>query len=186
MSTAATTIRRPLLTSDDLAQLPADVGYELDRGVLVEMSRPKPRHGLIATNLILLIGSFVKTNRLGRVFTESGFILARNPDIVRGPDLAFMHANRAPNDADLDRYIDGGPDLAVEIVSPNDMAEDVRRLIDEYLQAGAQAVWIIYPAFKTVEIHRANGSMSVLRASDMLVGEATLPGFSTPVSALFD
>jgi Uma2 family endonuclease len=190
-----TTLRTPepaeavqrLMTAEEFAQLPDDGRrLELVNGVVVEMSRPKPRHGRVAALLITKVGSFVEENNLGVVFSESGFVIGRDPDNIRGPDLAFVAASRAPADAALDKYLEGAPDLAVEIVSPNDKAEDVRGLIDEYFAAGARLVWIVYPGFKTIEVHHASGTADLRRTTDTLDGEDVLPGFSLPVAALFE
>ncbi|NJO82867.1 MAG: Uma2 family endonuclease [Blastochloris sp.] len=150
------------------------------------MSRPKPRHGAIAATLTVLIGSHVRSKTLGRIFIESGFVLARDPDVVRGPDFAFVAADRAPQGTQLDEYLNGAPDLAVEVVSPNDIATDIRRLINLYFAAGARLVWIVYPEFMLVEVHRADNTISVLHVDDELDGEDVLPGFRTPVRALFE
>jgi Uma2 family endonuclease len=175
------------LSAEDLARVPDDgMLHDLVEGVLVEMSRPKPRHGRVATKLIRLIGNYAEAQQLGEVFTESGFILSHNPDTVRGPDVAFLAAARAPQDNNLDEYIDGAPDLAVEIVSPNDNAVDLRELIDLYLAAGARLVWVVYPMFKTVEVYRADDTVVLLRAKDSLDGENVLPGFTAPVKELFE
>lgn len=175
-----------LLTADELARMADDgVRHDLIEGELVEMSRPKPRHGRVAARLIRLIDGHAQAQQLGDVFTEAGFVLARNPDVVRGPDVAFVAARRLQDD-DLDEYIDGAPDLAVEIVSPNDNAADLRELIDLYFVAGARLVWVVYPMFRTIEVYRPDNSATVLRADDSLDGEAILPGFSAPVRALFE
>jgi len=183
-----------LMTVEEFAALPND-GRRLDlvRGVVVdrdegaaEVSRPKYRHGVVAANLMILVGGFVKAQKLGQVATESGFIVARNPDTLRGPDFAFVPNERALAEGDRDCYFPGAPDLAVEIVSPNDTLEEARALIDEYFAAGARMVWVIHPLFKAVEVHRPNGTVSVLRANDTLDGEDVLPGFTTLVSALFE
>jgi Uma2 family endonuclease len=182
------------MTAEEFGQLPDDGRrLELVHGVVIDvdggppqMSRPKQLHGVVAANLMILVGGYIKSHGLGRTTTEAGFILARNPDIVRGPDFAFIANERALPRDDLNRYYPGAPDLAVEIVSPNDTADETRALIDEYLAAGAQAVWIVYPLFETIEVHRPNGTISVLRSTDTLDGEDVLPGFSTLVSIVFE
>jgi Uma2 family endonuclease len=196
-----TTLRTPeppetaqqLMTAEEFAQLPNDGRrLELVHGVVVDMdegtpmSRPKQLHGIVAANLMIFVGGYIKNHRLGQLTTEAGFILARDPDVVRGPDFAFVRNERALLKSDRNRYYSGAPDLAAEIVSPNDTAEQTRALIDEYMAAGAQAVWIVYPLFETVEVHRPNGTASVLRSADTLDGEDVLPSFSLPVAALFE
>jgi Uma2 family endonuclease len=191
MTTALTSGSGPattaLRTAEDLARMPDDqLLHNLVEGAIVEMSRPKPRHGRVAARLIRLLGNHTESQRLGDIITEAGFVLAHNPDTVRGPDVAFVASQRGIGDSDLDEYIEGAPDLAVEIVSPNDNAVDLRELIDLYFAAGARLVWVVYPMFKTVEVYRADDTGIVLRAKDMLDGENVLPGFSAPVSDLFE
>ena len=175
-----------VVTAAELAALPEDdIRHDLVEGELIEMSRPKPRHGYVAANLSAIVGAYVRANTLGRCFTESGFVLAHAPDIVRGPDFAFVAAQRNLADSELDDYIEGAPDFVVEIVSPNDMAVEVRERLDQYFAAGARLIWVIYPLFKTVEVYRADQTATVLRASDELGGEDVLPGLRVPVEELF-
>jgi Uma2 family endonuclease len=134
----------------------------------------------------MVVGGYVRSQRLGSVVTESGFILAHNPDLVRGPDMAFVGTERMLPKGSRGTYFDGGPDLAVEIVSPNDTAIEVRELINEYLAAGTRLIWVIYPVIETIEVHRPGNVVTVLHAGDELDGEDVLPGFRTPVSELFD
>ena len=114
-----------LMTADDLAALPDDgYRYELDRGVLVRMPPPKLRHGLVTSRFARLLGDHVDERGLGAVGTESGFLLARDPDRVVAPDVFFIRADRLPPDDEQDRYLPF-PDLAVEVLSPSDSMSDV-------------------------------------------------------------
>ena len=175
-----------LLTTADLAALPEDgTRHDLVEGELVEVSRPKYRHGRVQGRLGALVGHFIYTHNLGDAITEAGFILDHNPDIVRGPDFAFVAAARTLPYDDQDRYFEGAPDLVVEIVSPNDMAIEVRERIDHYFTAGCRLIWIIHPLFKTIEVHRPNNTVSVLRENDILDGEAVISGLRIPVADLF-
>lgn len=133
-----------------------------------------------------IVASSIFTHRLGDALSEAGFRLTRDPDTVRGPDLAFVAHARALPYVEQDQYFDGAPDLAVEIVSPNDTAAEIRALVDQYLAVGALLVWGVYAMFRTVEVHRPNGTVTMLRATDALDGEGMLPGFRAPVSSLFD
>lgn len=176
-----------LVTAEEFAALPGgDERYELVNGVIVEMPRPKPRHGLTAGRLSRKLALFLDQQPLGEIFIESGFLVGREPDIIRGPDLAFVSAHRVPSGQDLDSYFEGAPDIAIEIVSPNDATVDTRQRIDEYLAAGARLIWIIFPMFKTIEVHHLDLTATTLRTTDTLDGGDVLPGFSVPVSALFE
>ncbi|MFP4440552.1 MAG: Uma2 family endonuclease [Chloroflexaceae bacterium] len=174
------------LTVADLAQIadPEQL-YDLVNGELLAMPRPKYRHGCGAVRLSTLIGNYADTHNLGDVVTETGFILACNPDVVRGPDLAFIAAARVPEESEWDNYFAGAPDLAVEIVSPSDNALDLRTKIGQYLAAGMHLIWVVYPTLKLIDIYRADKTATVLHAADTLDGETLLPGLHIPVAAIF-
>ena len=115
------------------------------------------------------------------MFAETGFVLAREPDTVRAPDVAFLRPGRAVGDA----YIDGAPDLAVEVVSPGDRPGYVRERVAEWLEAGTEVVWVVDPRTQTVAVHVAVQPTRVLGAMDTLRGDPVLPGFELPLARLF-
>ena len=83
-------------------------------------------------------------------------------------------------------FLRGAPDLAVEALSPSDTPVDVGQKVRDYLEAGARLVWVIAPAARTATIHRADGSVRVLRESDHLDGADVLPGLAISLGELFD
>ncbi|MHB2016570.1 MAG: Uma2 family endonuclease, partial [Candidatus Xenobia bacterium] len=130
-----------LYTLADMEQLHDD--YELDRGRLVPMSRPKLRHARIANRIAHSLTSFLDKHPLGEVYTgDPGFILERNPDTLRGPDVAFVRQEHLAGRSEDDWY-DGGPDLAVEVMSPADRPGEVLIKVGQYLDAGTRLVWRI-------------------------------------------
>jgi Uma2 family endonuclease len=176
---------RTLLTIEQFDQLPEreDVIYELDEGELITMARPRARHNLVRESAARHIGNFVEDRHLGRVLAETEFALSE--DTVRIPDVAFLTSEQM-NRINLDQLITGAPTLAIEVVSPNDLAEDLARKIDQYLAAGSKAVWVIYPKAREVHIFRAGG-VTVLRGADAVLEDPEiLPGFSLPLAALFE
>ena len=120
----------------------------------------------------------------GYVIGEVGFYLARNPDTVRAPDVAFVARERFPHGLPQE-FIDGAPDLAVEVVSPNDSHADVMEKVGEYLDAGTRLVWVASRRTRSVTVHRPDGTAQTLRADDVLSGEDVLPGFQVRVRELF-
>ena len=119
MSAVATEI----LTAKEFARLPDDgIPSELVRGRIVRMNIPKPLHGLVCGNITVVLGSFVKKHQLGWVFSnDSGVITERNPDSVRGPDVAYCSYKRLPKRSRPKRdYLDVAPELAFEVRSPDD------------------------------------------------------------------
>jgi Uma2 family endonuclease len=150
-------VQEKLLTVEEFAALPDDgKKYELVRGVLVErkgheMPGAKPRHNLLATLIAYFLLRHVLEGNLGIVVTELGCVLAADAATVRFPDVAYLSKSRVA-DPDLDQYIPAAPDLAVEIVSPNDTATEVATKVQEYLQGGTQRVWVVYPELQTVYV----------------------------------
>lgn len=178
-----------LYTADDLLRISSidDAHrYELIRGELIVMSLAGSEHGAIAMRLGGRMQTFVEDQNLGEVFAaETGFKLAENPDIVRGPDLAFVCREHLPEGRIPQSYFPGAPDLAVEVVSPNDNPGKVNDKIQMWLHYGAQVIWSIEPKTHSVTIYSADGDVKVLRVGDRLEDEALLPGFSYPIANLF-
>jgi Uma2 family endonuclease len=158
---------------------------ELVRGELVMMSPAGFDHGWIAGNIALALGGFVKPRSLGMVVTaETGFRIASDPDTVRAPDVAFVRADRVPPGG-VKGFFEGPPDLAVEVVSPNDRASEVTAKVQNWLQAGCAAVWVVDPENRTVMAYRSPSEIVMLSLADTLTGGEVLPGLSVPVGELF-
>jgi Uma2 family endonuclease len=173
-----------LWTAEEVGLLPDDgFRHALIDGVLYRMPPTKPRHGRITLRTGRLIGEFVERHGLGAVYDQSGFILARDPDVLLGPDLAFVRGDRVP--ADEDEYPLLAPDLVVEVVSPSQTGPSIEEKIDRYLQAGVRLVWALDPTRRTVRVRRPDGSDRLLTEHDTLDGEDVLPGFRLAVARIF-
>lgn len=178
-----------LLTAEDLYALPDDGfhRYELDEGRLVVSEPPGLGHG----NLALRIGShvlaFVEPRRLGVVAVESGFVMRRGPDTVHGPDVSFVRRERVPAEEspEFERFVEGHPDLAVEIYSPTDRPGRLGRKVTGYLTRGTGLVWVVYPRRQLVVVHTPDGATRMVRAPESLDGGNVLPGFTLAVAELF-
>ncbi|MCX7012146.1 MAG: Uma2 family endonuclease [Candidatus Sumerlaeota bacterium] len=155
---------------------------ELVHGKVVEMVPPCVEHGVIAGNLIEALGGFVKARQLGKVMAEVGFILSRDPDSVRAPDVSFIRAERL---VVTKRFSEVPPDLAVEIISPSDTYSGVLEKARMYLNAGVQEVWIIDPDAKSIEVRRTLHEAKVYQREET-VETPLLPGLSLPVASLFE
>lgn len=181
------TVQEKLMTAEDLWELPQVEGvrYELSEGVLIEMAGGTGGlHGVLEARIARHLANFVEENGLGYVTGASGsYILARNPDVVRIPDAAFVAKTRMPKPIP-EKFLPLAPDLAVEIVSPNDSALEVRQKVREYLKYGVQLVWVIYPDLQTVDSYSAQGTQT-LSDDAVLDGGAVLPNFHLPLSVLF-
>lgn len=183
MTTTPTLRAGTPMTADDLMTLPKqDALYELVRGNLVVMTPAGARHGMIGVRLIVRLGAHVDAHALGVVLgPDSGFVLARDPDTVRAPDVSFVRASRVPAGGMPDGYFDGAPDLAVEVVSPSDTVYEVEEKVAEYLAAGARQVWVVNPKRRTVAVH-AHGLVHVPGEQDFLEGGDVVPGFRCAIA----
>ncbi len=162
----------------------SDALMELVEGEVIEMSRPGILHGIITMNAARPLSNFVHENNLGFVTAaETGFILDRDPDTVRGLDVAFVRSDRL-RDGIPSAPVPMAPDLAVEVISPGNSASDIHRKILQLLHAGTRLIWIIYPDTQTVDVHTPDGAKT-LTIDSTLDGGDVLPGFSLPVRALF-
>ena len=156
-----------LLTIQQFDELPITEGvlYEMNEGELVTMTEPMPRHNRVRDSIARRLGNFVEERKLGEVFLETGYQLT--PETVRIPDVSFVSVDRM-REIDLDRRIQGAPALAIEVVSPTDLAEDLTQKVKQYLAAGAKAVWVFYPKPREVQVFRADGAIFVRRESETL------------------
>ena len=142
-------------------------------------------HGWIGQRLGTRLSVFVEGNRLGVVTgSDTGFVLARNPDTVRAPDVAFISRARVP-ESPTPGFFEGPPDLAVEVISPSDRASDLLAKVQEWLAWGCLAVWVADPQKKTVSVYQSRGAVTLLKPGDRLDGGDVLPGFSLAVDELF-
>jgi len=176
------------VTVEQLYELPDDgLRHELLRGTLVSEPVPSRPHGRTVTRLAELLGSFVRSRRLGVVYTgDTGFVLARQPDTVRGPDVAFVSAERERGTESKLPYFPGAPDLAIEVLSPNDRTRQVLGKVSDYLAAGCGLVWVVNPIREEVQVFRSPLTPRVLAGQDVLDGENVLPGFSVRVAEIFE
>jgi Uma2 family endonuclease len=177
-----------IVTADELLALPTGMGkrYELVAGELRTMSPSGWRHGQITANVSELLAAFIRTKDLGRSFgAETGFLLRRDPDTVRAPDFAYIAKIHLPKMEPQEAFWPGAPDLAVEVLSPDDRTSEVNEKIAEWLAAGCAAVWIVDPKLQAVTIHRSAADAHVEAIGDTLVGDPIVPGFSCAVDELF-
>ncbi|HEY6250458.1 MAG TPA: Uma2 family endonuclease [Candidatus Angelobacter sp.] len=131
------------------------VRYELDEGELIVTPSATARHNIARYRLRHALTDFVQKNSLGLVLDETDFLLS--PNTVRKPDIAFITKERL-NNLDLDKVpIEDSPALAVEVISPSNLAEDTLKKVRQYLAGGSQSVWLVYPLLRVVEIHDVAG-----------------------------
>lgn len=177
-----------LMTAGELASLPDDgKRYELVNGGLRMMSPAGYRHGRVAMRLGSLLEQHVRFEQLGVVCAaETGFIVSRDPDTVRAPDVAFVRQNRLDQVTDLDGYLPFAPDLAAEVVSPHDTFTKVEEKARFWLQAGTSMVLVVDPDARSVHVYRAIDRISVLQQQDTLDASDVVPGWNLRIGELFD
>lgn len=175
------------MTAEELWELPETPGkrFELVKGELVEVPGAGLEHAELVRLLLRLLDPFVSGRGLGDVYGDGlAYTIARSPDVVRVPDVSFIARGRIPKDAGRG-FVPFAPDLAVEIVSPSDRAEDVYGKVRGYLEAGVRMVWVVWPAYRAITVHTVSGEVRELSSEDTLDGGDVLPGFQIPVSELF-
>ena len=183
-----TTSKNKLLTAEDLLRLHGQgVKGELICGVLKEKVSAGAEHSFIAGNLLAAFHGHVRSGRLGRVGgTDGGVLVRRNPDTVREPDVFYVSAERLPLAVRVRGYLEVVPELVAEIVSPSDTEQDIRKKIAMWVDHGVSMSLEVRPATRTIQVHRPGASAVTLTGDDELEGGDVLPGFTLPLSEIFD
>jgi Uma2 family endonuclease len=173
-------------TPDDLLRMPDGDRFELVDGHLVEL-HVSLLSSLVAANLLRQIGNYCETHSPAWIFGADCGVqcFPGHPRKVRKPDVSLVLRDRLPAEQLDAGFLTLPPDLAIEVVSPNDLAYEVEEKVEEYLGAGVRLVWVVYPSTRTIHIHRGDGSTAVARSPDELSGEDLLPGFCCRVGEIF-
>jgi len=162
--------------------LDPEKNYEIVNSQPEEKEMPGARHGMVAARLLIRLGGFIEANQLGETFTEVNFKIGNNE---RVPDLSFVAAERIPPEGVPEGVWQIPPDLAIEIISPNDLHEKVSNKVLEYLEAGVKQVWIVSPEIRTVTIFRSMEQVQVFTGNRTLESPDLLPGFSCSLTEIF-
>lgn len=182
----STTTQAKRMTAEEflLAPDPDDGSrLELVEGEVYVMAPPGGMHGVSCNKVGRHIGNFVAENLLGVVTSnDTGFITRRDPDSVRGPDIAYWSKQRLP--VVPVGYIEVAPDLAVEVMSPSNTSKQIRAKVIEYFEKGVRMVWVIAPEDRTLTIYRTADEGRVFHENAVVSGDEILAGFSCRVSDL--
>ena len=183
-----TTTREKLLTADDLLELHSKgVKGELIRGRLGGTMSTGVNHGKTVANLTILLGIFVKPQRLGTIVTsDTGILLDNIRHTVREPDIGYISAEKMPLNADIPGYSDVIPDLVVEVASLRDTVQSIHDKALMWLYHGVRLVWVAFPDERMMDAYLSSREVRTLTANDVLDGGDVLPGFSCRVSEIFD
>jgi Uma2 family endonuclease len=171
-----------LLTAEEFGRLPDHKHAELINGEVIYLMPPNPIHGIISTKLAGQLNLWSERTGAGVVGTDGGFILGRNPDRVRGPDVWFISQDRMPEFSE--GFWEIAPDIVAEIISASDTVNVIKEKLQDYFRAGTKLVLLLYPRHKQVEAYNPDGTMKNFDTEDRLE-TPLLPGFSCKVSDLF-
>jgi Uma2 family endonuclease len=184
------TVSTPKMTAEEFyawANRPenADRRFELVNGEVEEMPSPGEIHGLICSWVVHILWLYVSRRSQGRVLSnDTGLVVKRGPDTVRGPDVMFFLTSRQLAEASPGHVTDV-PDLIVEVLSPTDRHGQTLKRIGQYLKRGVPLVWVIDPEDHTLTAYRPNEFPKLLDEQDELTGNGVLPDFSCRVADLF-
>ena len=175
------------MTAEELFRLPDDnCRNALVRGELQRMAAAGFRHGALIMNVAVPLGHHVKAHGLGVVCgAETGFVLARDPDTVLAPDVAFVRRERIAVSGLPATFWEGAPDLAVEVTSPGDTRREVADKVASWLAAGTRLVWVVDSKRASVTIHEPALTPRRLAGADVLDGAPLFFGFRRPVADIF-
>lgn len=173
-------------TDEEFMALPDRHRYELVDGELIDMGSAGAKHGYIAIILSSALFAVVMAKKLGALFDSSTAFKIKNSN-RRSPDVSFFAKERLQGLTELPTgFLEGAPDLAVEVLSPGNTVEEIHDKLVEYFENGTRLAWVIHPNENYVLVYRsAQEPDRLLKSIDSLEGEEVVPGFTLPVADLF-
>ena len=171
----------------DWSNLPEnrDRRFELEKGRVVEVSRPGEVHGTVCANSVYELSAFVRRVKRGYVVAnDTGVIWELDPDTVRGPDVMYYAVGQRFSEMNP-KYSEEPPYLAVEVHRPTERPSRVIRRVAEFLRWGTKVVWLLDPEDQMVTIYRADRALEVLDAAQELIGDGPLEGFRCRIADFF-
>jgi len=180
------TVEQTQLTPDDLLKIPDNERYELVDGELVETDMSM-ESAWVATQVTTSLNTSVRSKKLGLVMTDSATYqcFPDDPGKVRRPDASFVRVGRLSDDQFREGHCLIAPDLAVEVVSPNDRYFEVEHKVAEYLAAGVLVVWVLNPNERNMRVFTAAGDVRQLSENEELTCDDVIPGFRVRVGEFF-
>ncbi len=160
---------------------------EIVDGAFVPVSRSTWCHGAIVATIVVLLKLYARRQPGWSVATgDPGTKLRRSPDSLRGPDIGVVRKERVPTGKGEAGWLQGAPDLAVEVAGDSQTVQDLKDKGQEYLDAGARMVWVVDPGAARVVVMTPPDQQRELGAGELLDGGDVLPGFSCQVAELFE
>ncbi|MGB0766707.1 MAG: Uma2 family endonuclease [Phycisphaeraceae bacterium] len=166
-------------------RMPERLPWRLIRGELFMMSPAGSEHGRICQNIAVLLGIYLRQSKVGQAFgAETGYVLTRDPDTVLAPDASFITADRTH--LVTERFFDGASGLAVEVISPSQSTPNATEKAEPWLELGARVVWLVWPKTKAVTVHLPDAEPRDYGLGETIGGIDFMPGFSCPVTEVFE
>jgi len=166
-------------------QAPDGADDELIKGEVIISPAAKPNHALITKRLMRLLDEVVDETKFAVNVDMSIVVEPADPASMPRPDIFVMDRTRFHTAAAQDRYPEGSPELAIEVVSPSNTRKELADKIDLYLAHGSLAVWIVYPQKRTVVLWQAGGKSSEFRVGDTIPLPLALSDRGIQVSEIF-
>jgi len=181
-------LQQERMTFHDAARLdPDEHSGELDEGRWVPVTKNPWRPGRVIFNVCFVLGQYAKQHPGWSISAgDPGTKLARNPDRLRGPDVGMVRAEREPTGKGVDGWLEGAPDVVVEVIGDGQSSSELAKKALEYLAAGAKVVWVLDPDPQTVVLFMPPNRVQILGRDEILDGGDVLPGFSCKVAELFE
>jgi Uma2 family endonuclease len=162
-----------------------DRHFELERGEVVEVSRPGKKHCLVCGHSCGILWTYSQQHNNCNVYpNDLGFVLERDPDTVRGADVAVYLESISYEDQEI-KYSERVPNLAVEVLSPNDRFGKMQKRIEQFLAKGVGMVWLVDPDSETITVYLPGQLSKTLDGNDEVTGESVLPDFRCKVAKFF-
>jgi len=176
-----------LVTREQLASMPDGEGRtELILGRVVRMPPAFAKHCGLSGNIAVAAGPSMSAAQPCQVLiAEPGFMLRRRPDTVRVPDVAFVLRERYDAAVLAGGYVEGPPDIAVEVISESQARAQLEDKVAEYLEAGGRLVWVIDPEARVARVYRPGSQVEEVAADGVLSGEDVIPGLMVPLADVF-
>jgi Uma2 family endonuclease len=174
------------ITAEEFAALQHDsLRMELVTGEILTLPPASLKHGATAQRLAIMVGGYVLECRLGTTYMATGFLLSRNPDTVRVPDLAFIATHRVKERQAPSFWGTIVPDFVIEVMAHDDRANEIDQKVQMWLGAGVRPVWAAWPQGRLIQVYEPPAPVQTLDEQATLTGGAVLPGFSTAVADIF-
>ena len=175
------------ILAQDTASIEDVERYEVIAGIRVEREPMGAFETVLASWLCHLMNRFAEGKKLGLAVSEVLFVLNMSRNLKRRPDVAFVSYTHWPASVVArESAWNVVPDLAVEVVSPTNLAEEIDSKIIDYFQAGVRLVWVLYPDSGRVYVYQSLTQVSIVERTDTLDGGEVLPGFRLPIVQLYE